>query len=580
MTPRRPHLRNRKRIKAPTRYEDEFNTPSPRQEPREESEPSSNLEEEIYRPPKPKRPKTNPRAYHGEVTQFNPNLPPAAFPTLDHPDYVRNGGTIAVALDLDSHVSGLRSGESSSEASDSDDSSRGFYHEGIGLLGRLPTVTRTSNMVREGARGGMPSSVYGEVTDNGPRNPIWVSNMARMEAAGMMSDLDRTMLEMETSGEEDEDFLSGEGDAAVRSTKLARTASVPQVPAWDDLTVAHKLDLTDAIAELFPDPAEYMDQLRLRLPQRNELGELLDQRHDQAAREKANQQRLQEQTKDILLQGRPLSQSTFHEMVEENLYGTINENDPIQTNLKELKKARAYLKHCGLDPALADGSWDVPSISNAAKGRRPRTAQGHPKASRSTLAAPKPSMPSEGPFSTRPAMSSPSNQAPCPPDASLELMQQHTPRALPQYRPTVTQALIAQHSPAAPLSKVPMQSYRVAPSNQSGDIRARYQSFARAQQPTLPALPDPFAGPDQRAINRAFSRAHGPSTSLPHWPEDQSLHVVSPSLVPTGLPTARKKRASQSSEVLNVEVPAPQKHGQVVDHGDPVNKKKRKKAAI
>ena len=591
MSPRRPHLRNRKRIKAPRRFDDEDVINSPRQESHEESEESSELEEEIYQSPKPKKPKSKPRAYPGKVTGFDPNLPPAAFPTLDHPDYVHNGGHIA--LDHESHLSGLQSQEpglADSEAIDPDLLVCGSRLDDIDLIGNhLIMTSNGADFTRRGSQGvmqnsitvqkqpraTMPSSIYKESGDDGPRNPIWESNMALMEEADRMSDLDRNILEMESSDEE---------DAAARPTKIARTASVPGFPTWDDLTAAHKLDLADSIAELYElyeDPAQVTHHLRLGVSQGKELVELLIQRQDRTSREKANQQRLQEQAKDVLLQGRRLSQSTFHQMVEENLYETISESDDLQTNLMELKKARAYLRYCGFDPALADSSWDVvPFFSNAAGGIKSKPALTKPSASLSSTAAQTPPSRLKGPFSPRPAQFTPSQQAPYPPDHRLELVQQHNQAALPQHRPIPAYALIAQHSPAAPLSKVPVQSYRVAPGNQSG---ANYQGATRRSQATLSALsvqPNASTGPDLLAINNALLEARGASSDLPTPQQQYSVPINSRSLAQRGLPTVRENQNCQSSGSSNVRASALHGTGGVVENGDSVNKKEWKKGAI
>lgn len=578
MSPRRPHLRNRKRIKAPRRFEDaDVITSSPRQESHEESEASSELEEEIYQSPKPKKPKPKPRAYHGQVIEFNPNLPPAAFPTLDYPDYVHNGGN--VPIDLESHLSGLQSQEP--ELVDSEEitpftSGRSCHREKIVLIGNHPTmtsttadsalpgsqiVTQTSIKAQKQRRANIPTSIYGESTDNGPRNPIWASNMARMEEAGRMNDLARNILEMAPSSEEDEaeEDVAME-DAAGRPTKLARTDSIPELPAWDDLTVAHKLDLADAVAEFYPDPRQVMHQLRLSLSQKKELVELLIQRQERAAKEKANQQRLQEQTRDALLQGKRLSQPTFHQMVEENLYEDISEDDHLRTSFKELKKARAYLKYCGFDPALADEIWDVPPMLSAARPARP--AQSKPKASLTSTAAQTPPRLSEGPFSRRPALLTP-QQYSYPPDPRLGLLQQQTQGAMPQHRPTPAQALIAQHSPAAPLSKVPLQSFRIPPGNGNGGLSARSQGRAGVQQPTRPALPT------------------GPRVTRPALPqEEHSLPAGSHSPTPRRLPSEPRNQERQSGGNPNGGAAASQGTGGVVEDQDSVNKKKRKKSGI
>lgn len=592
MSPRRPNLRNRKRIKAPRRFEDAaIVASSPRQESHEASEESSELEEEIYKSPKPKKSKSKPHAYHGKATEFNPNLPPAAFPTLDHPDYVHNGGNIAI--DLESGLQSQGPKLADSEAINTGFLGRGCHNEDSdptkhqltmtsitpGFTRRgPPAIMQASITAQKGPRASAPSSIYGEPTDNGPRNRIWASNMARMEEAGRMNDLDRIILEMDTSDEEDAD---------ARPRKLARTASIPEFPDWDDLTVAHKLNLTDAIAELpeHPTPVELtkvMHQLRLSVSQQNELAELLIQRQDRMAREEANEQRLQEQTKEILLQGGHLSQSTFHQLVEANLYGTINDDDHLQTNLMELKKARAYLRYCGFDPALADDSWEVPSISNAASGTKAGPAQSKPMANLSSTASQAAPSSSEGPFSRRPAVFNPSQQASYPTDPRLGLVPKHGQGALPQHRPVPAHALIAQHSPAAPLSKVPVQSFRINPGSKSGDLHARYQGTSRMPQSTLPALPvqqNVSIGPAPRAIDNALPKSRSASSSLPTPQEEHSSPAGSRSPVRKDSLAARRNHTLQRSGSPNAEESASHAIGGTVGNADSVNKKKRKKDA-
>ena len=575
MSPRRPHLRNRKNIKAPKRFQDADIIPSsPLQESHKGSEESSELEEEVYQSPKTKKPKSKPPAYHGAVIEFDPNLPPAAFPTLDHPNYVHNGGNIPIHIG--SRLPGLQSQEprlAGPEAVNTDSLGRACHDEEIHLTRDLPImkstttdftvrepqiVKQTSITVQKRARARMPSSIYGESTDNGPRNPIWASNMARMEEAGKMSHSDRIILEMETSDEE---------DTAAGPTKVARTASVPVIPTWNDLTVAHKLNLADTIArlhQLHPDPEEVMHQLRLSDLQKEELVKLLTQRQDRAAREVAKQQKLPDQMKDVrqLLLGRPLSQSTFHQMVQDHPNGTIDEDDRLPTNLTELKKARAYLEFCGFDPALADDSWDVPHITNGASGIKPRPAQTKPKTSLSSTAALIPPRHSEGPLSRQPTRSTHFQQASHPPDPRLELVQ-HTQEALPQHRPTPAHTQIAQHSRAAPLFKVPVQPFRVAPSNQNGDLHARYQQgTVRISQPAFkafPVQPNASIGLDLRGINKALLNARGASSASPSLQEEHSLPEGPYSMTPTGLPTARRNQGGQSSGNPNVGVSARQK---------------------
>lgn len=548
MSPRRPRLRNRKRIKAPRRFDDEGpDTSSPRQDSHEESEENSELEEETYRSPDPKKPKSKARAYRGQVIEFNPNLSPAAFPTLDHPGYVHNGGH--VAIDLQSYLT--------------TDFSRRVS----------PSLMQSSITVQKQPRVSKPSSIYGEPTDNGPRNPVWASNMARMEEAGKMSDFARDIMDMESEGE---------------GRKLINTGR--KFPAWADLTDTHKLDLADAIGELFhPNAFQVMHQLRLSVLEKKKFLELLRQRQEQEAREEANQHKLQEQTKDALLQGKNLSQSTFHEMVEANLYGTVDEDDHNQTCPYELEKARAYLVYCGFDPALAGEWWDVPTISNAASRTQPGLL--------STAAAPPPPESTRGYWSQRPALLRSSLQQPShrpQPRIDPRFDPRFNPRPypvppsirgpLPQHRPTPT--LIAQHSPAAPLSKVPVQSYKVAPSNQNGNPQAGYQGAARIPQRNIQALPEkPNAStsPDLRAINNALLKAGGASAvrpapqGRPSLPSNSNFQASNP--LPTGPAGPGRNQTGQSNGDPYMGASSPQGSGGILKSGSSVNNKKRRKSA-
>ena len=592
MSLRRPNLRDRKKIKAPKRLEDEYEyeydntSPTRRESPEEVSEKNSEPEEEIYESPKPKTSKSKKRpAYRGKVTEFNPNLPPAAFPTLDHPSYVHNGGT--VAIDLESHSLGSKSQELAGyEAVNPDSLGRDPHPEETDLAEKFPVPTSTtsnfahrnspfvmqsSKKGQKQARGNMPSGMHGGPNDNGPQNPIWASNMARMVEAGKMSDLDRIMLEMETSDEEDV--------ATDRRSKLTRKNSTPKFPAWDDLTITHKLDLADTIAELYPDPAHVMHQLRLNPSQKEELVQLLIDRQDRAAREKANQLTLMNQTKEMLLRGEPLPQSKFHQMVVDNLYENIQEDHHIQTNLMELKKARAYLGHCGFDPALADSGWDVPSISNVAESR-PAQAPLSPSEE-------------EGSSSSQPALSTSFQKAHHLPDPQPELGQQQQPQALAS-QSRANNAAHAQQSPLAASSSVPTKSHRAVPppcnSKQSSeDLRPIHQEgMMRAAQQhksssNLLAVQSNNALSSSGEIRSKASSAASPQVP-PNDPQlDKSLSVAGHSHALAhrgGPPIAQANQHHRSRTDSNAGTSAPQGHVDITENRDLANKKKRKKGAI
>ena len=568
MPPRIPRLRDRKTLQTPKRFQDGGCVYAPpRQVLYEESRQSSDLEEDdIYESPEPKKPKTKRSAYRGKVTEFNPNLPPAAFPTLDHPDYVHNGGHIAIDLQ-----SGLQSREPKDNVLAS---GRGFLPENIHLTEapirtstnvnstrqRSPNIKHSSMTIKEQSPGTMLSSMLGEVTDNGPRNPIWTSNMARMAEAGRMSDSDRLMLEMQSSDEE---------NPAANPTKRACMDDITEAPAWDDLTVAHKLDLTDTVAELYSDRAQAMNQLRLGVSQKKELVGLLAQRSDREAREKASQQRLQKQTKDALLSGRSFSQQAFQQILNETLYENINKDDHLQTNLKELEKARRYLRYCDLNPTLADKSWNIPSKSKSAGGTRAMPAQRKLEENKADQSVPNYS---EESLRRRPSVSALSQNVSNPTGSCVEPVHQDRLR---QDRPTPTHSLIRQHSPPAPLSKVPSRSFRIAPTGHCSDPRVRYQGTTLLPQPSRSAVQKQLnvsTGADGQALVTALSYAIGTPSVSSNSQEEQSL-LKKPYSLP---PKNREIHEGQISANSNAGPTTPQRDWDFIRNQVVVNKKKRK----
>ena len=511
-----PRLRNRKKLKFPRRFEDEdLFSSSPRKESPEESPECSELEEELFEPPKAKKPKPKRNAYRGPVIDYNPNLPPAAFPTLDHPDYVHNGGNKEVELTKDLPAMTAKTAESTGRAS----------HD----------ITQTSIAAQKKSQRGMPSNMHGEPTDNRPQKPKRANNIALKAAARRMSDF---VLEMESSDDED-------ANISAKSASSDGAVDWNDPPGWNDLTTAHKLDLADTIAESQPNLQEVMQVLRLSTASKDELVKLLAQREEREAREETNQQRLQEQTRNILLRGGSLSQAAFHQMVEENLYGRVDEDDHLQTNVAEMKKARAYLMSCGLDSSLADHKWRVPSISNVTSGKKPRPVQSKHKMISSSIATQSPPGPSEEPSSRRSAQFAPSQEAPYPPNSRVEPMQQHK---LSQHRPAPAD-LIAQHSPPASLSNNPVHSLRSATGSQSRNIPARSQGTMRVPQASLTELRGPSnasASTDIRPFDDPRFKAHGVLGSL-NTQEELSLPAGSHSLAPIGSSAARQNHNRRSN---------------------------------
>lgn len=246
----------------------------------------------------------------------------------------------------------------------------------------------------------------------------------------------------------------------------------------------------------------------------------------------------------------------------------------------------------------------MPSNSEAANVTEPRPAPSKPKAilastaaqtparhleglSSRPTAAQNPPIPSERPFRQRherlTLFTSSQQEISYPADTRLGAVQKDSWKALPQqHRRTPTHALIAQHSPAAPLSKVPTQSYRVAPGNQNRDLRARYQGTARIPQPNLPALPvqpKVWTGPESGATDNASLKGRETSLLPSNQQEEHSLPVGSRFLGSGALPTGPRNKKGQSSGDPNAGASAPQGSSGIVEKGHSIRKDKRKKGA-
>lgn len=525
MVSRTPHLRNRKRIKAPRRYEDELvttNTSSPCQESDEETDASSELQEERYSSPKP-RSRSRLAAYRGPVIEFNPNLPPAAFPTIDCPSQASSAEHLNTYLkSLPRRISSKALSEQDAALAPAkprkDPTSSGRYHASklsvsdpnmtlasARHLSRAPQPRiRPSITVHENGPDPRPS-IYGGPRDNGPLNPLCASNMDRLEELNHMKQDDRFILDCMTSEDED--------DARGRSTKVTQTAS--NVPTWDDLSIAHKLDLADTVAEIYSDATHVMQQLQLNPLQKKELTDLLIQRQDRLAREKANREKLQEETEKALLsrKGR-LSQTTYHNMVEQILYATIAEGDDhLQTTLSELRNARAYLQSCGFDPNLLNDTWGTPSISDVPATERSKAATNRSEG-RPTISVPQAStdLPNQN-------TSSHATQATYTPHVSDPLRRNPGhPQCLDHgttlMRPITPSKSQATRSPPASLSKVPSQMYRVAPSG-----------ISRVPVTALPTGSKAFATQRSKLGSNSVRQGRNAST-LPTPPEEPTLPIL------------------------------------------------------
>lgn len=106
---------------------------------------------------------------------YNPNLPPAAFPTLDKPRPMNNSQS--------QHVQDKKTDQDGDV--DMDDDGDHDHHD------ELPHISNRD--------------IDNYVASNGPQNPIYARNMARLEQANRESSLDSDMSDSQDDGDPNKD---------------------------------------------------------------------------------------------------------------------------------------------------------------------------------------------------------------------------------------------------------------------------------------------------------------------------------------------------------------------------------------
>ncbi len=181
-------LRDRRKKKAPKRYVDELE-----QEEEEEGGQSQNL----------LLPSARHGAYRGPVIEFNPDLTPAAFPTLD--PRANN------AFHPSSHVHTTQhknSADPSASSTHQQQQERSPSEADLNYQSMDSTDRRMISEFRQfDPHHLLMNPLMGAPchdTSNGPDNPVWRNNMRIMDDMGKMTDEELIMAEMATSDEDEE----------------------------------------------------------------------------------------------------------------------------------------------------------------------------------------------------------------------------------------------------------------------------------------------------------------------------------------------------------------------------------------
>lgn len=369
--PFKMQTRGRANIKAPQKYEGLIE--------------HNDSEEELYRPP------TGPRrfsAYRGKVFDFNPELAPAAFPTIGfgqrradiapavRDETMRNALTDQTNRNLPCEMhrparstlntltfdtSKVRNERLGSSFTQNQPIGIGFkksrnVHQliddmGVSAFPRSASSSPHDVHPLERRRSSQEDTRLD--TTNNLYNPAYAHTLETMMRLDAREQKDLIMAEMETSDEEDK----SSGPVAENGTLKHRSRESLH-KLWEELPVALKIDLVDIMADLFPS-TEVMQRLHLNSSQRQEMLDLVDRRDAQIGTEDEATATLRDETLRILLSRsgeelKRVTQTGFRKMLEEGLYRTREGDDYYTATRAEIAKAQEYLKCCGQKPELLD----------------------------------------------------------------------------------------------------------------------------------------------------------------------------------------------------------------------------------
>ncbi|KAL8686300.1 MAG: hypothetical protein Q9218_007200 [Villophora microphyllina] len=286
------------------------------------------------------------QASQGNVTDHNPNLSPAGFPSTD-PRQANStrGARGRAARELHHNErSVLASSSPHQPTSSSFHSNRRFINEPV-----TGTETRvTQAFPQMDPRTASQSGRAAPHTDNDPGNPIWEANIKRIQELGNRTMEEEFIAEMETSDED---------DAPASSTNRPVDYSRTRCPNWDDIALRLQIEMVEASTDEDQEALTAFIRLRLSQDQQDAITVKLYEYYDHENSEDAAIEAHQQACHDELLKGRRFGQREFQNILEKHLYKDLKGENTMVT-LRDIKLARAYMIYCGLNPSVLDKYQD------------------------------------------------------------------------------------------------------------------------------------------------------------------------------------------------------------------------------
>ncbi|KAJ5228099.1 hypothetical protein N7489_008807 [Penicillium chrysogenum] len=324
-------MRLRDSIRAPQRYgEDEYETPS-RVSLRHGYDDSFDDSMELGESGRP-RPQKRRRL---NTVPFNPNLPPAAFPSLSRPQSGRDSTTSAQNRgdgDSQQNTQGSQVGPE-------------LHGDGSTTAGPLPP---------SGMNGVPINQFENHLASNNMDNPVYARNVNVARMTGMNAALGSE--DMDTSADSDDDQLPD-------ATQVLIDA-IPN-PKWKDLHMAMQVEIVENTMK-YHNWRRVCDILDLGPDDRKQLMEVISIRNKQIHRENKRLEQMRRKQRDVLMKIDNSKLKRFKpppQLVLKRIARETNRNlvltkytDLFMCQAHEVLKARQYLHQHGL-PRRYAGDW-------------------------------------------------------------------------------------------------------------------------------------------------------------------------------------------------------------------------------
>ncbi|KAL8789398.1 MAG: hypothetical protein Q9213_001155 [Squamulea squamosa] len=335
-------LRDRRERKAPRRYAEELA--------QEEDGESRNL---ITRLPKH-------RAYRGPVIEYNPNLSPAIFPTLDlRENNAKHQSSNAQHVHSIQHKTSHNPSAASSHLSSQQQSPSEAALDSRDDRGHLDGLEL--NLIQEN----YPTNPYNLAMDSSGNRPhydtnnesyipVWWNSVQNSDEAENMNELS----EKRATEDREQMFI----DAIVTSDEEEQPRVHEKDPSWDNIPLALQMEMINQAAGDGPSVTQAA-LTRLRLTEAQQHSAIAEYRLQLGRQneEDANIEKHQQLINEILLNGpRPYSTPQgFRSLAYVDLYKHPDHPDDVVTAL-DVANARAYMTFCRLNTKFLH-SWAKPA---------------------------------------------------------------------------------------------------------------------------------------------------------------------------------------------------------------------------